>query len=212
MRRFKFLAALLAIGGANALISPPLSSGGSSKIIKKRAPAVRARVPIDQLREALITSKAFEDLVERLEEQTHRDADIIDAVQAKFRFEPAKVPPNDPPASIGVAAAGADRTSAVASAVTTTSTAAASEPAAKLPSQQETKSATAAPGSPAAATSTSAASDASGVPAAQAAPEPPTSNLFGLGRDGKESSPPKQKSEIKTAIPGGQEERQVRDM
>lgn len=210
MKRFKCLVAVLALGGADALISPSLGGGGGG-FSKRTTPAVRASVPIDQLREALITSKAFADLVERLERQTIRDGEIIDAAQAKFGFDPpANGPSNDRAAPSGNMAAGAaDRSFAAASpstigAAATASSSAASELSAKLSSQQEkaAAAAAAAPGSPAAATtvaSPSAQSDGA-PPAAQAAPKAPAFNLFGLG-NGKKSSPPKQTSGFMKATP-----------
>ena len=182
MERFKCLAAVLALGGAHALISP--SVGGAGGGFSKRTAPAAASVPIDQLREALITSKAFADLVERLEKRTDRDADSIDAAQANFGFDnPANVPPNDLAASSMAAGAPA----------AATTVAAASERTTKLPSQQEKGVSSMAPDSPAAATTVAAASS-------QSAPKPPAFNLFGLG-NGKKSSPPKHKSGFMKATP-----------
>ena len=190
MERFKCLAAVLALGGAHALISP--SVGGAGGGFSKRTAPAAASVPIDQLREALITSKAFADLVERLEKRTDRDADSIDAAQANFGFDnPANVPPNDLAASSMAAGAPAAATTVAAAAATTV--AAASERTTKLPSQQEKGVSSMAPDSPAAATTVAAASS-------QSAPKPPAFNLFGLG-NGKKSSPPKHKSGFMKATP-----------
>lgn len=204
MKIFRCLAAALTLGGAQALISPSLSAG-----FQKRTLAVRAPIPIDQLREALITSKAFTDLVERLEKKTHLDADVVDAAQGAAAVRGAQANFGlDNPSNAGAAATagGADRIApatspATTEAATTASTSAASEPAAKFSSQQQKRAATAAPGSSAATTSAAAASSESesGSAPAQAAPKLPALNLFGIGRE--KSPPPKQKSGIKNGTP-----------
>lgn len=183
---------------AHGLISPSAGGGGGGGFFQKRlkADSIRSSMPIDQLREALINSQAFKELVERLEDRTHGDAAVIDAAQVKL-VDPPRNASNDPPvpsAGTGNGNGGPDRVRSippVAADTITTSTSAplgSSADAADLPMQREKKP-DATTGSP---RDAAGAGSATATRASQsAAPKPPPFNLFGRGRDGKKNSSPK---------------------
>jgi len=171
-------------------LTSPAGGGGFFKRLK--ADSIRSSMPIEQLREALMNSKAFNELVERLEDRTHRDAAVIDAAQVKL-VDPPRNASNDPPvpSASGGNGGGPDRarsTPPVAADTATTSTSAplgSSVDVAGLSTQRE-KELNAATGSPRAAAS---ATSTKASPAA--ASKPPSFKLFGRGRDGKKNSSPK---------------------
>ena len=175
---------------AHGLISPA-GGGGGGGFFKKRVPSVRSSMPIDQLREALINSKAFKDLVERWEDRSHHDAAAIDAAQVKLGVDPPRNASNDPPSN-GDGPGRARSVPPVAAADTTTAATAASPEsiaaaaAAGLPTQREKK-----PDAPTGSAAGGASAASTGAAPPAAAPKPPGFNLFGRGRDGKKISSPK---------------------
>ncbi len=186
---------------AHGLISPSAGGGGGGGFFKGfqkrlKADSIRSSsMPIDQLREALINSQAFRDLVARLEDRTHHDTAVVDAAQVKL-VDPSRNASNDPPVPAATSGngGGPNRARSIPSvaadttAISTPAPLGSSAEASDLPTQRE-NTADATTGSPRAAAG--AGSEASTKASPAAASKPPPFSLFGRGRDGKKNLSPK---------------------